>query len=103
MCSLLVSPVAQPVLIVAVGAFESVERQMPDQWMFLAMRECVREAPAGRRRRLESLVAPAAIEIEVLARRSPDEWTAIRGHILDTGPMPQHSQPRNGRDQRDRA
>src|SRR5471032_769794 len=103
MRSLPVGPLTQPIFIVAVAALETVEREVAHQRMFLAARDRVCEAPAGRWRGLEPLVAPAAVEIEIVARRAPDKGTAVGRHILDACPVAQEPEPRDRGNQCDRA
>src|SRR3546814_4671308 len=103
MSSLLVGPVADAVVIEFAAFGEAVEAVAAVQLMLFVMGDGMGEAPASRRRRLEALIAPTAVEIEVADRRAADEGAAIRRHVLDAGPMAQQAEPRDRRDQRDGA
>src|SRR5450432_702860 len=68
--------------------------------MFLVVSDRVREAPTGGRCRLEALIAPARIQIQVADRSSANKWTTIWGHVLDSRPMAQQPQSRDRRNKR---
>src|SRR5690349_24352716 len=71
--------------------------------MLIVMSDGVGEGPARGRRRLEALVAPAAVEIEIADRRLADERAAVRRHVLDAAPMPQQAHAADEGHQRDGA
>src|SRR4051794_8739320 len=101
--SLLVGPVAGAVLVQLATLLEAVEREVAVQVMRLVMGDGVRKGPARGRRRLEALIAPAAVQIEVPHRRLADERAAIRRHVLDAAPVPKQTHAADERHQRDRA
>ncbi len=73
------------------------------QRVLLVVGDGVGEGPAGGGRRLEALIAPAAVEIELVDGRAADEGRAVRRHVLDAAPGAQQPQPRDERHQRHRA
>src|SRR5262245_53140180 len=93
--SLPVCPVADAELIHLAAFFETIEAEAAVELMLFVMGDRVGEAPAGSRRRLEALVAPAAVEIEIADVGSADKGASVGRHILDAAPMPDKPQPRN--------
>src|SRR5262249_60648220 len=71
-----------------VAALEPVEAERRIERMRPILRDRVGKAPARCRRRLETAIAPAAVEIKIVDRRLADNRTAIHGHIHNARPMP---------------
>src|SRR5215470_9238470 len=100
---LLVGPVADAVLVELAAALEAVEAEATVEIVLVVVGDGVGEAPAGGRRRLEALIAPAAVEIEVRDARLADEGAAVGRHVLDAAPVAQQPQARDAGHQRHRA
>ena len=67
--------------------------------MRLALGDGVGEHVARARRRLEAASAPAAIDVEARDRRRADDRRAVRRHVDDAAPAPQHAHARELREQ----
>ena len=66
------------------------------------LRDRVREHPARAGRRLEAARAPAAVDVQAVDRRRPDDRRRVGADVDDAGPGPQHARPREDREQLER-
>src|ERR1700691_2653520 len=82
---------ADPLFIDDAPRREAIEAIGGGDRMRLALCDEMREAPSGRRRRLEAAVAPASVQIESANRRAVDDRRSVHRHVHETAPVTQHT------------
>src|SRR6516162_1090039 len=78
-------------LVDEMAGCETVEAIGGGEGMRLVISDEVGEAPAGRRRRLEAAITPAAVQVEPVDRCPVDDGGAVHRHVHDAAPMAQHA------------
>src|SRR5260370_42186300 len=81
---------AAAILIDQLAAREAVQPITPGERMGRLVRQQMSETPPGGRRRLESAITPARVQIQTLDRRVIDDGRAIHAHVHDATPGAQH-------------